>query len=169
MITSVAEDEEELGPPGAPLLGSMPHQQVQRPRLLVCGQEGAGQSHLGPALLYALEGLPVHALGLPSLLSDASARSVLIFNPCQLTILQEIAKSLKQHAGASEFFTVCHLRQFIDVQLMLLVVALEQLCYTFALSHRSHASKGCIRVQRLLLRCLTTFVSMYSITVTTGE
>lgn len=48
--------------------------QVSQPRLLVCGPEGAGQSHLAPALLYALEGLPVHAIGLPSLLSDASAR-----------------------------------------------------------------------------------------------
>lgn len=47
---------------------------VQRPRLLICGGEGAGQSHLGPAVLYALEGLPVHAIGLPSLLSDAGAR-----------------------------------------------------------------------------------------------
>ncbi len=47
---------------------------VQRPRLLICGAEGAGQSHLGPAVLYALEGLPVHAIGLPSLLSDAGAR-----------------------------------------------------------------------------------------------
>ena len=78
MITFVAEEEEELGAVGAPLLGSMLQQQVQRPRLLICGQEGAGQSHLGPALLYALEGLPVHALGLPSLLSDASARSVFV-------------------------------------------------------------------------------------------
>lgn len=48
---------------------------VQRPRLLVCGPEGAGQGHLGPALLYALEGLPVHAIGLPSLLSDVGARA----------------------------------------------------------------------------------------------
>jgi SpoVK/Ycf46/Vps4 family AAA+-type ATPase len=47
---------------------------VQRPRLLLCGPEGAGQAHLGPALLYALEGLPVHAIGLPSLLSDPGAR-----------------------------------------------------------------------------------------------
>lgn len=48
---------------------------TQRPRLLLCGAEGSGQAHLGPAVLYALEGLPVHAVGLPSLLSDASARS----------------------------------------------------------------------------------------------
>jgi hypothetical protein len=48
---------------------------VQRPRLLICGAEGAGQTHLGPAVLYALEGLPVHAIGLPSLLSDAGARA----------------------------------------------------------------------------------------------
>ena len=71
-----AEDEER-GAVNGPLLGLMPHQQVQRPRLLICGEEGAGQSYLGPALLYALEGLPVHALGLPSLLSNASARSML--------------------------------------------------------------------------------------------
>jgi SpoVK/Ycf46/Vps4 family AAA+-type ATPase len=45
-----------------------------RPRLLLAGREGAGQAHLAPALLHALEGLPVHALGLPSLLSDAGAR-----------------------------------------------------------------------------------------------
>ncbi|KAL0036308.1 hypothetical protein WJX77_001773 [Trebouxia sp. C0004] len=69
------QDELELGGAGAPLLCPLPFQQVQRPRLLICGEEGSGQSHLGPALLYALEGLPVHALGLPSLLSDASARS----------------------------------------------------------------------------------------------
>lgn len=75
---SGADEEEELGAGGGPLLRPVPHQQVQRPRLLICGQEGAGQSHLGPALLYALEGLPVHALGLPSLLSDASARSVFL-------------------------------------------------------------------------------------------
>lgn len=48
---------------------------VQRPRLLVCGPEGTGQAHLGPAVLYALEGLPVHAIGLPALLSDAGARA----------------------------------------------------------------------------------------------
>jgi hypothetical protein len=48
---------------------------VRRPRLLVCGPEGAGQAHLGPALLHALEGLPVHSIGLSALLSDAGARS----------------------------------------------------------------------------------------------
>ena len=73
----LSADELEIGGSGAPLLRPLPFQQVQRPRLLICGEEGSGQSHLGPALLYALEGLPVHALGLPSLLSDASARSVL--------------------------------------------------------------------------------------------
>lgn len=48
--------------------------QAMQPRLLLCGADGAGQRHLAPAVLYALEGLPVHALGLPALLSDASAR-----------------------------------------------------------------------------------------------
>ena len=75
-------DALNFGPAGVPLLQMMPSQQVQRPRLLICGEEGSGQSHLGPALLYALEGLPVHALGLPSLLSDASARSVSFNNEC---------------------------------------------------------------------------------------
>ncbi len=50
---------------------------TQRPRVLICGREGSGQSHLGPAVLDALEGLPVHSVGLPSLLSDVSARRVL--------------------------------------------------------------------------------------------
>lgn len=48
---------------------------TQQPRVLLCGEAGAGQGHLGPALLHALEGLPVHAIGLSSLLCDASARS----------------------------------------------------------------------------------------------
>lgn len=47
---------------------------AQQARVMVCGAEGAGQGHLGPALLAALEGLPVHAVGLPSLLSDANSR-----------------------------------------------------------------------------------------------
>jgi hypothetical protein len=49
---------------------------VMRPRLLICGPAGSGQEHLAAALLHALEGLPVHALGLPSLLSDPGARSL---------------------------------------------------------------------------------------------
>lgn len=47
---------------------------VFQTRVLVSGNEGCGQDHLVPALLYALEGLPVHSIGLPALLSDASAR-----------------------------------------------------------------------------------------------
>jgi len=45
-----------------------------RPALLLAGRAGAGQGHLAPALLHALEALPVHAIGLPALLADASAR-----------------------------------------------------------------------------------------------
>ncbi|KAK9811900.1 hypothetical protein WJX72_012131 [[Myrmecia] bisecta] len=74
-----ADDDEEDDDSAAlsllPGLRSTSALHVQRPRLLVCGPEGGGQGHLGPAVLYALEGLPVHAIGLPSLLSDASARS----------------------------------------------------------------------------------------------
>jgi hypothetical protein len=48
---------------------------VSRPRLLLCGPPGCGQAQLAAALLYALEGLPAHAIGLPALLSNPGARS----------------------------------------------------------------------------------------------
>ncbi|KAF8402311.1 hypothetical protein HHK36_013265 [Tetracentron sinense] len=48
---------------------------VYRPRLLICGAEGVGLDHLGPAVLHELEKFPVHSLGLPSLLSDPSAKT----------------------------------------------------------------------------------------------
>ncbi|XP_045827271.1 ATPase family AAA domain-containing protein At1g05910 isoform X4 [Trifolium pratense] len=48
---------------------------VYRPRLLLCGGEGTGLDHLGPAVLHELEKFPVHSLGLPSLLSDPSAKT----------------------------------------------------------------------------------------------
>ncbi|KAJ9547274.1 hypothetical protein OSB04_019817 [Centaurea solstitialis] len=48
---------------------------VYRPRLLLCGVEGAGLDHLGPAILHELEKFPVHSLGLSSLLSDPSAKT----------------------------------------------------------------------------------------------
>ncbi|KAK9288139.1 hypothetical protein L1049_016587 [Liquidambar formosana] len=48
---------------------------VYRPRLLLCGGEGVGLDHLGPAILHELEKFPVHSLGLPSLLSDPSAKT----------------------------------------------------------------------------------------------
>lgn len=48
---------------------------VYRPRLLLCGMEGAGLDHLGPAILHDLEKFPVHSLGLSSLLSDPSAKT----------------------------------------------------------------------------------------------
>ena len=47
---------------------------VFQTRVLLSGSEGCGQDHLVPALLHALEGLPVLSIGLPALLSDASAR-----------------------------------------------------------------------------------------------
>lgn len=48
---------------------------VYRPRLLLCGGEEFGLDHLGPAILHQLEKFPVHSLGLPSLLSDPSAKT----------------------------------------------------------------------------------------------
>ncbi|XP_074320047.1 ATPase family AAA domain-containing protein At1g05910 [Silene latifolia] len=48
---------------------------VYKPRLLLYGKEGVGLDHLGPAILHELEKFPVHSLGLPSLLSDPSAKT----------------------------------------------------------------------------------------------
>ncbi|GMJ04772.1 Bromodomain and ATPase domain-containing protein 1 [Hibiscus trionum] len=48
---------------------------VYRPRLLLCSADGFGLDHLGPAILHELEKFPVHSLGLPSLLSDPSAKT----------------------------------------------------------------------------------------------
>ncbi|KAH0469392.1 hypothetical protein IEQ34_000950 [Dendrobium chrysotoxum] len=48
---------------------------VYRPRLLICGDESSGLDHIGPAILHELEKFPVHSLGLPSLLSDPSAKT----------------------------------------------------------------------------------------------
>ncbi|KAL5539523.1 hypothetical protein UlMin_045178 [Ulmus minor] len=48
---------------------------VYRPRLLLCGGEGSGLDHVGPAILHELEKFPVHSLGLSSLLSDPSAKT----------------------------------------------------------------------------------------------
>ena len=41
---------------------------THRPRLLLCGKHGQGQTvHLAPAILHALERVPVHVLDLPTL------------------------------------------------------------------------------------------------------
>ncbi|KAL1543952.1 ATPase family AAA domain-containing protein [Salvia divinorum] len=48
---------------------------VYRPRLLLCGDDGVGLDHLGPAVLHELEKFPVHSLALPSLLSDPGAKT----------------------------------------------------------------------------------------------
>ncbi|KAG2644575.1 hypothetical protein PVAP13_2KG373700 [Panicum virgatum] len=48
---------------------------VYRPRLLICGGESVGLDHVGPAVLHELEKFSVHSLGLPSLLSDPSAKT----------------------------------------------------------------------------------------------
>jgi hypothetical protein len=52
--------------------GHMQH--MARPRLLLVGEPGAGQQQLGAAVLAALEGLPVHCIGLTSLLANVAAR-----------------------------------------------------------------------------------------------
>nr|KAJ0225398.1 hypothetical protein LSAT_V11C100050290 [Lactuca sativa] len=63
---------------------------VYKPRILLCGIEGAGLD-LGPSILHELENFPVHALGLSSLLSDLSAKTpkealVLVFCESRRTI-----------------------------------------------------------------------------------
>ncbi|KZV40898.1 ATPase family AAA domain-containing protein [Dorcoceras hygrometricum] len=48
---------------------------VYRPKLLLCGNDGVGLDHIGPAVLHELEKFPVHSLALPSLLSDPGAKT----------------------------------------------------------------------------------------------
>ncbi|KAG8389683.1 hypothetical protein BUALT_Bualt01G0004300 [Buddleja alternifolia] len=48
---------------------------VYRPRLLLCGDDGVGLDHIGPAVLHELEKFPVHSVALPSLLSDPGAKA----------------------------------------------------------------------------------------------
>ncbi|XP_075484037.1 ATPase family AAA domain-containing protein At1g05910-like [Primulina tabacum] len=48
---------------------------VYRPKLLLCGDDGVGLDHIGPAVLHELEKFPVHSLALPSLLSDPGAKT----------------------------------------------------------------------------------------------
>ena len=45
---------------------------VFRPRMLICGDEGMGQSYIGAAVLQHLEGFHVQALDLATLVSDSS-------------------------------------------------------------------------------------------------
>lgn len=46
---------------------------VHRPRFLVCGKQGMGQStHVSPAILHSMEHIPVHCLDLPALFGCAS-------------------------------------------------------------------------------------------------
>ncbi|GIM05045.1 hypothetical protein Vretimale_9501 [Volvox reticuliferus] len=70
---------QQRGEPGGGTLGSLmcrlPSFLVTRPRLLLCGPAACGQSQLAAALLYALEGLPAHGIGLPALLANPGARS----------------------------------------------------------------------------------------------
>ncbi|GAA96394.1 hypothetical protein E5Q_03061 [Mixia osmundae IAM 14324] len=46
---------------------------VHRPRLLISGEEGLGQEHIGAALMQYLEGYHVQSLGLDTLLGDSSS------------------------------------------------------------------------------------------------
>jgi hypothetical protein len=55
---------------------------MARPRMLLAGPAGSGQQQLGAAVLAALEGLPVHAIGLPSLLASAGSRFDCCFCCC---------------------------------------------------------------------------------------
>lgn len=51
---------------------------VYRPRLVVCGQAGMGQSFLGPAILHHLEGFHVQSLDLGALVGDSTRVRALI-------------------------------------------------------------------------------------------
>lgn len=52
---------------------SMTSKHVHRPRFLVCGERGMGQStHVSQALLHSMEHIPVHCLDLPALFGCSS-------------------------------------------------------------------------------------------------
>lgn len=51
---------------------------IARPRMLLVGPPGSGQQQLGAAVLAAVEGLPVHCIGLTSLLANVAARCALL-------------------------------------------------------------------------------------------
>jgi hypothetical protein len=58
---------------------------IARPRMLLVGPPGSGQQQLGAAVLATVEGLPVHCIGLTSLLANVSARCAVLlcgFLPC---------------------------------------------------------------------------------------
>ncbi|KAF8328535.1 uncharacterized protein EI90DRAFT_3064502 [Cantharellus anzutake] len=69
------DDDDDGGLTRELRLQAMESLRVYRPRLLVHGAPGMGQSYLGPAALHHLEGFHVQSLDLGSLLSD-STRSV---------------------------------------------------------------------------------------------
>ena len=53
-----------------------------RPRVLVSGDRGMGQTYLGPAILHHLEGFHVQSFDLGTLLADSSRVSFVIFELC---------------------------------------------------------------------------------------
>lgn len=48
---------------------------IFRPRLVVCGPKGAGQQHIGAAILHHLEGYHIQSLDLANLISDSTTVS----------------------------------------------------------------------------------------------
>jgi hypothetical protein len=62
----------KAGSSGGSSSSSLMH--MARARMLLMGHQGTGQQQLGAAVLAALEGLPVHCIGLTSLLANAAAR-----------------------------------------------------------------------------------------------
>ena len=81
---SVASQAAEMSPPAVATnlqstcylnFSSHPHAppSVHHPRLLLCGEAGMGQSsYLGPALLHALEDLPVRSMDLSTLFGSST-------------------------------------------------------------------------------------------------
>ena len=82
--TPPSSQDQETPPSGCPSsldprqflsLSTHPHAtpSTYRPRLIICGEEGMGQStHLAPALLHALEDIPVKILDLPGLYATST-------------------------------------------------------------------------------------------------
>ncbi|TIC21668.1 AAA-domain-containing protein [Wallemia mellicola] len=75
-IIEEAEYEDEVGNDGGFSLEvmrqNMNNMRTFRPRMMVYGEEGMGQSFIGPALLHYLEGYNVQSLDLATLLGDST-------------------------------------------------------------------------------------------------
>ena len=78
---------------------------VHRPRFLVCGKRGMGQStHVSPAILHSMEHIPVHCLDLPALFGCASKTAEEACSQVRILICIVFTVSQVNQPGPSQGF-----------------------------------------------------------------